>query len=289
MRLQATKSGNTTLASIISSPSVCDGYVYIGSYDGYVYGLNASTGAQIWKYQTQDSVTSSPAVAYGCVYVGSEDNNVYCLNASNGKKIWQSPTGYWVWSSPAVADGNVYVGSEDYSIYCLNASTGTKEWSYETGNFVDSSPAIANNTLYVGSDDNNIYAFALYNSTVETVPSQSTNSSAWTTIAFDVIACAVGAVIIFAIVLFVHSTRRAKRNAEATNISGQKCPWFSAHADTLCVLAILAFSTIFFVNLGSGPLWAADEQTYSQWAFHMVKSGDYLTPWAFGGIADLDR
>ena len=273
---------NHHTGSTISSPSVYNGYVYIGSYDGYVCCLNASTGAQIWKYQTQDSVTSSPAVAYGCVYVGSEDNNVYCLNASNGEKVWQSPTGYWIWSSPAIADGNVYVGSEDYSIYCLNASTGSKEWSYETGNFVDSSPAIVNSTLYVGSDDQHIYAFALFNSTLKTVPLQSTNSLAWTTIAFDVIACAVGAVIIFAILRFVHSTKRAKRNAEAANISRQNLLWFSAHADVLCVLGILAFSIIFFINLGSGVLWAADEQTYSQWAFHMVKNGDYLTPWAFG-------
>jgi outer membrane protein assembly factor BamB len=275
---------HTHTGTRVSSPSVYNGYVYIGSYDGYVCGLNASTGAKIWEYQTEDTVASSPAVAYGCVYVGSEDNNVYCLNASNGKKIWQSPTGYWVWSSPVVADGNVYVGSEDYSIYCLNASTGAKKWSYATGNYVDSSPAIVNGNLYVGSDDNHVYAFALYNSTVESLPSQSTNSLPWTTIAFDAIACAVAAAIIIIIVRFVRSTRQTKQNAEATKISDRKLSWFSAHADTLCILAILAFSTIFFVNLGSGPLWAADEQTYSQWAFHMFKTGDYLTPWAFGGI-----
>jgi outer membrane protein assembly factor BamB len=278
---------NHHTASTISSPAVYDGYVYIGSQDGYVCCLNASTGSQIWKYRTQDSVASSPAVVDGCVYVGSEDNNVYCLNATNGEKIWQSPTGYWVWSSPAVADGNVYVGSEDYSIYCLNASTGAKEWSYATGNFVDSSPAIANNTLYVGSEDNHIYAFALYASTVETVSLQSASSLAWTTIVFDAVACVIGALIIIAVGFFAYSTRRAKRNAQATNISGQKLPWFSTHADTLCVLAILAFSTIFFINLGSGVLRAADEQTYSQWAFHMLKNGDYLTPWSFGIVTFL--
>jgi outer membrane protein assembly factor BamB len=271
------QTGNT-----ISSPCVSSDYLYIGSYDGYVYGLNISTGAEIWKYQTDGAVTSSPAVAYGSVYVGSEDNNVYCLNASNGKKIWQSPTGYWVTSSPAVSDGNVYVGSKDYSFYCLNASTGTKKWSYETGNFVDSSPAIVNGTLYLGSDDNHIYAFALFNSTPEIVPLQHTKSLAWTTMAFDVIACAVGGVIIFAILFFVRSTRRAEQNAEATTISHQNLFWLSLHIDTLCIFAILAFSIIFFINLGSGSLWAADEQTYSQWAFHMVKNGDYLNPWTFG-------
>ena len=93
----------THTGSTISSPSVSNGYVYIGSYDGYVCCLNASSGAKVWKYQTPDSVISSPAVAYGCVYIGSEDNNVYCLNASSGSKVWRSPTGYWVTSSPAVA------------------------------------------------------------------------------------------------------------------------------------------------------------------------------------------
>jgi outer membrane protein assembly factor BamB len=276
---------HTHTGSVISSPSVYNGYVYIGSIDGYVCSLNASTGTKIWQYQTKNSVSSSPAVAYGCVYVGSDDNNVYCLNATNGKKIWQSPTGYWVWSSPVVQDGNVYVGSEDYNIYCLNASTGAKKWSYTTGNYVDSSPAIVNDTLYVSSYDHHVYALALYNSTAENLPPQPTNSLPWTTITFDVIACAIGAAIISVIALFIHTTRRVKQNAENKNIPIQKVPWFSKHADALCILAILAFSTIFFVNLGSGPLWAADEQTYSQWAFHMVKTGDYLNPWAFGELA----
>lgn len=55
------------------------------------------------------------------------------------------------------------------------------------------------------------------------------------------------------------------------------------HPDVVCVSLVVVFSTLlFFVNLGSEPLWATDEQTYSQWGFHMAKTGDYLNPWAFG-------
>ncbi len=275
---------NRHTGSTSDSPSVYNGYVYIGSYDGYVAALNASTGAIIWKYQTGDSITSSPAVAYGYVYIGSEDNNLYCLNATNGQKVWQSPTGYWVTSSPAVAKGNVYVGSEDNNIHCFNASTGAQEWSYATGNFVESSPAVVNGTLYVGSDDKSVYALSLYNSTTKESPLQSSNSLAWTTIVVDVLAFAVLVVIIFAIVRYVFSTKN-KRNNQPTLVSDQKQSWFSLHSDTVFILAILAFSIIFWVNLGSGHLWAADEQTYSQWAFHMVKNGDYLNPWAFGDLS----
>jgi hypothetical protein len=268
-----------------SSPAVYSGCVYIGSYDGYIYGLNASTGAQVWKYQTADEVESSPAVAYGCVYVGSEDNNVYCLNASTGSKIWQSPTGYWVTSSPAVAGGNVYVGSQDDNIYCFNATTGAEEWSYQTGNAVESSPSIANNTLYVGSDDCKVYALALTNSTAQAQLPKSTNSLPMTTIVFDSAACAVGAVIILAIACYIFFTRRQKWDIEPTFISGQKYSWLRRHADAVCILIILAFSLMFFINLGSGVLQVADEQTYSQWAYHMVKTGDYLTPWADGAVS----
>jgi outer membrane protein assembly factor BamB len=268
--------------SVISSPSVYDGVVYIGSVDGYVCSLNASTGDKIWDYSTGGSVSSSPAIAYGFVYIGSDDNNVYCLNASNGEKIWQTPTGYWVRSSPAVADGNVYVGSEDYNIYCFDAFSGAKKWSYATENFVDSSPVIVNDTLYVGSSDHCIYAFKLGDST-DYLPSQSTSSLPWTTIVFDVIACAVVATIVFVFARFVRSTTIARRNAEAESNS-QELPWLSKHINGLCILAILAFSLLFFINLGSEPLWVADEQTYSQWAFHMFKDGDYLTPWAFGDL-----
>lgn len=263
--------------TVFSSSSVHEGYVYVGSYDGYVCGLNASTGVEVWRFQTGGSVYSSPAVIQGCVYVGSDDNNVYCLNAATGEKVWQSSTGYCVRSSPAVADGNVYVGSQDYNIYCLNASTGEKKWSYETGNSVDSSPAVVDGCLYVGSDDFGIYAFVLGDS--GSLPSQPINPLLWTTVVFDAVACAVLAATAFAVVYFVRLHKSNKQTVEAGRFS-----WFFKHADVLCVLVIVAVSALLFVNLGRAPLWIADEQTYSQWAYHMIKTGDYLTPWANGEL-----
>ncbi len=270
--------------SVNSSPAVYNGVVYIGSYDGYIYGLNASTGDQIWRYLTEDSVESSPAVAYGCVYFGSDDNSVYCLNASSGQKIWQSPTGFWVISSPAVADGNVYVGSEDNNIYCFNAQTGANKWSYPTGNIIESSPAIVNNTLYIGSDDQYVYALSLYNSTIKPSTSQPT-SFPWSTTMVDAIAFAITGISIFVVVQFARSTKRENLNVENSKVQNKNAHWYSKHTDALFILGILAFSIVFYINLSSGHLWSADEQTYSQWAYHMVKTGDYMTPWAFGDVS----
>jgi outer membrane protein assembly factor BamB len=44
---------------------MANGVVYVGSYDGNVYALNARTGALLWKYTTGGTVESSPAVANG--------------------------------------------------------------------------------------------------------------------------------------------------------------------------------------------------------------------------------
>jgi outer membrane protein assembly factor BamB len=52
----------------------------------------ASTGLQLWNFQTGAAVDSSPAVANGMVYVGSEEGNVYALNASTGAQLWSYNT-----------------------------------------------------------------------------------------------------------------------------------------------------------------------------------------------------
>ncbi len=83
-------------SSVQSSPAVADGKVYVGSREGKVYALDASTGAFIWSYTTGNEVQSSPAVAGGIVFVGSIDGKVYALSATNGALMWSYTTGTFV-------------------------------------------------------------------------------------------------------------------------------------------------------------------------------------------------
>jgi outer membrane protein assembly factor BamB len=266
-----------------SSPCVYNGGIYIGSYDGYVIDLNASTGHEVWNYQTQNSIVSSPAAAYGYIVVGSEDNSVYCFNASSGKMVWKTPTGYWILSSPAIVNGNVYVGSEDYNLYCLDVLTGQVNWAYATRSIIDSSPAIVNDTLYVGSSDYHVYAFTLYNSTAEPlVTAPIAGITSWHVFLFDDISFVVGVIVLFVIARWVYLTIRNKKQPKAIDASNQTQSWFLSHVNLVCALIILGFAVAFFVSLSAGPLWAADEKTYSQMAYHMFRSGDYLLPWIYG-------
>jgi outer membrane protein assembly factor BamB len=71
---------------------VANGVVYVGSNDGKVYGLDASTGAFLWSYATGNIVESSPAVANGVVYVGSFDAKIYAFDLAGGTSTTGRPT-----------------------------------------------------------------------------------------------------------------------------------------------------------------------------------------------------
>lgn len=129
---------------------------------GYTESPAPINNQTIWTYQTEGHVSSSPAVVNDKVYVGSDDGYVYCLNAtsitSDGELVWRYQTGGAVSSSPAVVDGQVFVGSDDGCIYCLNATTGDLIWKFPTGNAVHSSPAVSGEKVIFGSNDEYIYA-----------------------------------------------------------------------------------------------------------------------------------
>src|SRR2546421_1960242 len=111
-----------------SSPTVVGGTVYVGSWDGYEYALDAATGTLKWKtYLGQTSVqgcnppqagiTSTAAVLNGVVYVGGGDSYWYALDATTGATLWKVYTGdnsaaggYYNWSSPLIYNGYAYIG-----------------------------------------------------------------------------------------------------------------------------------------------------------------------------------
>jgi outer membrane protein assembly factor BamB len=113
---------------IAASATVVAGVAYVGSWDGYEYALNATTGAQIWK--TYLGITTAPAcsppslgvssiptVTGGVVYLGGGDSNWYALNASTGAVLWTVPTGdnsatggHYNWASPLIVGNSAYIG-----------------------------------------------------------------------------------------------------------------------------------------------------------------------------------
>ena len=117
-----------TGGEIASSPTVVNGVVYVGSWDGYEYALNAADGTLIWRTNlgitsaptcnpTSAGVTSVATVQNGVVYVGGGDAYWYALDASTGAVLWKVYTGdnsasggHYNWASPLLYNGYAYIG-----------------------------------------------------------------------------------------------------------------------------------------------------------------------------------
>ena len=142
-----------------SSPVTANGVVYVGThYDGNLYAFNEVTGSMVWNFPTSGPL-DSPAVAGGIVYVGSQDGTVYAVKASTGIQVWKRATGKIVDSSPAVSGGQVYIGNDGGTLYSLNASTGSVSWSLTPDSWpIRDSPAVDGGDVFIASDYGRVYA-----------------------------------------------------------------------------------------------------------------------------------
>ncbi len=146
--------------SIIASPAVAGGTVYVGSRDGYMYALDQATGERKWRADHRVSwAMSSPAVLGDVLYSGTSDGAfVHALDVASGNEIWRFVAGGYTWSSPAVVGDGVYIGDGSGNLLALDRATGEPHWSFRTGGAVLSSPVVADGVVYFGSDDGNVYA-----------------------------------------------------------------------------------------------------------------------------------
>ena len=104
--------------SSFSSPLVAGNTLYVGADDSLI-AVDLASRAVRWRFRTEGPVSSSPRLAGDLVLVGSEDGAVYALQATTGELQWRVQTGGKVTSSPAVASGIVFVGSHDGLLYAI--------------------------------------------------------------------------------------------------------------------------------------------------------------------------
>jgi len=158
----ATLLWNYTTGGTVSSPTIVDGTVYVGSSDQNYYALNATNGAKLWNSFVGSNYDSgsSPAVANGLIYIGTYFA-VFALNATTGVQLWNNMPFHDVpvaFSSPVVVGGVVYVGTTlPYStpaVFAFDAATGIELWSTFPASIgsVSSSPAVVNGVVYVGTE-----------------------------------------------------------------------------------------------------------------------------------------
>jgi outer membrane protein assembly factor BamB len=159
----------TTLASgdfgydrrtIMSSPAVSGGHVYIGARDGFLYALRADSGTLAWKFDHEISwVISSPAVQDSMVYAGTSDGLfVQAVDTRTGKERWRRATDITVWSSPVISGDLLVYGDSRGRIVAVDRWTGADRWSFVTGGGIYGEPVPSGRRVFAGSLDGGVYA-----------------------------------------------------------------------------------------------------------------------------------
>lgn len=150
-------------------PVIAGGRVVIGDSSGRVYGLNETTGAIMWSYQTGGAISHSAAIDSGRVYVGSQDGNLYALDLTSGAVVWQVKAGRKpIGAAPLVYNGRVYVGGKDGYFRAFETSNGAVAWAFDTATAGLRSPILtpaavspAKAALYFAAENARAYALNL--------------------------------------------------------------------------------------------------------------------------------
>ena len=153
------------VSAVESSLLLVHGLLYFGAWDHAVYAVDAETGKQRWRVDTDGEHNSSPAYVNGKVVIGNNAGSVYALDARTGAVRWRaaSHAGFlhgheYFYAAPTIAYGRVFMGNTDGVLYAFGATTGQLLWARRLGTYVYTAPAVWKQKVYAGTYDGRFYA-----------------------------------------------------------------------------------------------------------------------------------
>ncbi len=131
------------------------------SADDTLRAFDLKTGKMLWRFTTGGPIRFAPAFMDGHIYLGSDDGYVYCLDASSGSQRWQFRGGHrddhvlgnkrmisnWPIRSGLIADkGVIYFTcgvwpAEGAYVFAVDAKTGKQIWCNDTSDAIGSAQA----------------------------------------------------------------------------------------------------------------------------------------------------
>jgi outer membrane protein assembly factor BamB len=161
-----------------------NGIVYVGSMDGKIVAVNASTPGEEWSHAISMPagglscgsssrgvvLYGTPVVAENLICIGTYDGRVYAMNSSarsQGLPFPHRGSGEWlcslgqnepIVSSLVLGGDTIYASSSDGKVYALTFCGDPKWKSKPLGEKLWTSPTIDGDTIYMSTYDGYIYA-----------------------------------------------------------------------------------------------------------------------------------
>jgi outer membrane protein assembly factor BamB len=146
---------------------IYQGKVFVGTEMGNLYALNATTGAQAWRFQVGAPILASVAAGNGLVFFGAMDGAIYAVDASTGMQAWKTALSWRLGFStaPLFADNKVMLGGRNGIFYALDPADGHVIWQYNAGAPIVQTAAWDNNRAFFGTMDMYVHAVNTVNGT----------------------------------------------------------------------------------------------------------------------------
>jgi outer membrane protein assembly factor BamB len=97
---------------VVGTPVVKDGLLYVGDLGGTVHCLDAATGIEIWKHETNEAIWGCFLLAGDRLYVGTVEGNMTVLRAGRRKELLaQIEMDAALYSRPAVFGDDLYLAT----------------------------------------------------------------------------------------------------------------------------------------------------------------------------------
>jgi outer membrane protein assembly factor BamB/HEAT repeat protein len=125
-----TKSGllwtSREVGRVVGTPIVKDGLLYVGDLGGTVHCLDATTGAHLWKHETNDAIWGCFLLAGDHLYVGNDEGLMTVLRAGRRKELLaQIEMDAPLYSRPAVIGDALYLATAS-RLYLIAAKLDPK-------------------------------------------------------------------------------------------------------------------------------------------------------------------
>lgn len=104
-----------------SAPALGHGHLFAVTDTGILFALDRTDGAVAWRSQLDDGTIGSPSVAGDTVYVGDKSGVLYGFDALTGEERWRFTVdaGDEIVSTPVVAGGTIFVTTENGVLYAI--------------------------------------------------------------------------------------------------------------------------------------------------------------------------
>lgn len=155
------------------------GYLLVGTPEGLVLALDASTGEEKWRNYVSSEVVAPPAVGEGLAIVRTVDGKLFALDIDSGERKWFSDRNVPVLtlrgtSTPLIGGGIAVAGFDNGKVAAFRLDNGQPLWEKRVGQptgrseieriaDVDSNPLIFGSVMYAASVNGSLIAVDLRN------------------------------------------------------------------------------------------------------------------------------